>query len=102
MNWRGLYAAASDSAGNNCNVEDGACWGLIFPGSRQDAFRSVPRSDAVSAWFESLMADQQDVSGLLYRRNRYYDPQSGMFTQEDPIGIAGGLNLYGDANGDPN
>jgi uncharacterized protein RhaS with RHS repeats len=25
----------------------------------------------------------------------------GSFTQEDPIGIAGGLNLYGYANGDP-
>lgn len=25
----------------------------------------------------------------------------GLFTQEDPIGIAGGLNLYGYANGDP-
>jgi hypothetical protein len=24
-----------------------------------------------------------------------------MFTQEDPIGLAGGLNLYGFANGDP-
>jgi len=26
---------------------------------------------------------------------------NGPFTQEDPIGIAGGLNLYGYANGDP-
>jgi uncharacterized protein RhaS with RHS repeats len=25
----------------------------------------------------------------------------GQFTQEDPIGLAGGLNLYGFANGDP-
>jgi len=34
-------------------------------------------------------------------RNRYYDPATGQFTQEDPIGIAGGLNLYGFAGGDP-
>ena len=34
-------------------------------------------------------------------RNRYYDPASGRFTQEDPIGLEGGLNLYGFANGDP-
>ncbi|MFG0312568.1 MAG: AHH domain-containing protein, partial [Phycisphaerales bacterium] len=33
--------------------------------------------------------------------NRYYDPATGQFTQQDPIGIAGGLNLYGFANGDP-
>jgi RHS repeat-associated protein len=47
------------------------------------------------------MEDQQDASGLLYRRNRYYDPATGRFTQEDPIGLAGGLNVYGFANGDP-
>jgi len=34
-------------------------------------------------------------------RNRYYDPKSRQFTQEDPIGLAGGLNLYGFAHGDP-
>jgi len=36
-----------------------------------------------------------------YRRNRYYDARTGRFTQEDPIGLAGGLNAYGFANGDP-
>jgi len=34
-------------------------------------------------------------------RNRYYNPQTGQFTQPDPIGLAGGLNSYGYANGDP-
>jgi uncharacterized protein RhaS with RHS repeats len=34
-------------------------------------------------------------------RNRYYDPATGKFTQEDLIGLAGGLNLYGFAGGDP-
>jgi uncharacterized protein RhaS with RHS repeats len=37
----------------------------------------------------------------MYMRNRYYDPQSGQFTQPDPIGLAGGLNAYGFAAGDP-
>jgi RHS repeat-associated protein len=48
-----------------------------------------------------LITEQADASGLMYRRNRYYDPQKGRFTQEDPIGLAGGLNLYGFAGGDP-
>jgi RHS repeat-associated protein len=52
-------------------------------------------------WVGSLIKDQRDASGLLYRRNRYYDPYTGQFTQEDPIGVAGGMNLYGFAAGDP-
>jgi len=34
-------------------------------------------------------------------RNRWYDPNSGRFTQQDPIGFAGGSNLYGYTGGDP-
>jgi RHS repeat-associated protein len=48
-----------------------------------------------------LVTDQRTEAGALYRRNRYYDPEVGQFTQEDPIGLAGGLNLYGYADGDP-
>src|SRR5258708_34075557 len=34
-------------------------------------------------------------------RNRYYDPNTGTFTQADPVGLAGGLNLYGYAGNNP-
>jgi len=34
-------------------------------------------------------------------RNRWYDPNSGRFTQEDPVGFAGGINLYAYAGNDP-
>jgi len=33
-------------------------------------------------------------TGLHYNLFRYYDPDSGRFTQQDPIGLAGGINLY--------
>jgi RHS repeat-associated protein len=49
----------------------------------------------------SLLEGQRDAGGLMYMRNRYYDPATGQFTQTDPIGIAGGLNTYGFAAGDP-
>ena len=52
-------------------------------------------------WHGSLAEDKRDDAGTYYRRNRVYDPATGSFTQEDPIGLAGGLNLYGYANGDP-
>lgn len=38
---------------------------------------------------------------MAYDGNRYYDPSAGRFTQEDPIGLAGGVNLYGYAGADP-
>ncbi|HDJ1450216.1 TPA: RHS domain-containing protein [Serratia rubidaea] len=33
-------------------------------------------------------------TGLHYNLFRYYDPNCGRFTQSDPIGLNGGLNLY--------
>jgi len=75
---------------------DGAAYRSWRPVSALMTSHSIP-----SSWYGSLTVDQQDASGFLYRRNRYYDPEAGNFTQQDPIGIAGGLNLYGYANGDP-
>lgn len=40
-------------------------------------------------------------SGLYYMRARYYSPEIGRFLSEDPIGIAGGLNLYVYAGNNP-
>ncbi|MEN8639315.1 RHS repeat-associated core domain-containing protein [Pseudomonas sichuanensis] len=37
---------------------------------------------------------QDHETGLHYNRFRYYDPRTGRFMGQDPIGYAGGLNLY--------
>ncbi len=39
--------------------------------------------------------------GLLYYRARWYDPTAGRFLTEDPIGLAGGVNLYAYAGLNP-
>jgi RHS repeat-associated protein len=52
-------------------------------------------------WWGSVIRGAAENSGIQYLRNRYYDSRTGRFTQEDPIGLAGGLNLYGFAAGDP-
>jgi RHS repeat-associated protein len=79
------------------------CVKVDFPAAKQwMTYR--PRNTSqlgAYAWWGSLISGSRDASGQMYMRNRYYDPGSGRFTQEDPIGIAGGINLYGYAGGDP-
>ncbi|MGB7801899.1 RHS repeat-associated core domain-containing protein, partial [Buttiauxella sp.] len=35
-----------------------------------------------------------EESGLHYNRHRYYDPAQGRYISQDPIGLAGGWNIY--------
>ena len=44
---------------------------------------------------------QQDGDGYYYYRGRYYQPAWGRFISEDPIGLAGGVNLYAYVGGSP-
>ncbi|MFG3285304.1 polymorphic toxin-type HINT domain-containing protein [Streptomyces sp. NPDC048111] len=37
---------------------------------------------------------EDDSTGLLYYRDRYYDSATGRFISQDPLGQAGGANLY--------
>lgn len=73
---------------------------MNWPSEDMQVYRNLkPRS--VLSWVGNVPEQSRDASGLLYMRNRYYDPVSGRFTQEDPIGLNGGMNLYGFAAGDP-
>ncbi|WP_054971647.1 RHS repeat-associated core domain-containing protein [Paenibacillus sp. A3] len=38
---------------------------------------------------------EDEETGLYYNRFRYYSPDEGMYTQQDPVGLAGGTQLYG-------
>ena len=44
---------------------------------------------------------ENDNTGLYFYRARYYDPVLKRFINEDPIGLAGGLNTYGYVEGNP-
>ncbi|KJL93276.1 hypothetical protein SS22_22860, partial [Enterobacter hormaechei subsp. xiangfangensis] len=51
----------------------------------------------VSGYSQNLRMQGQYLdreTGLHYNLFRYYDPDCGLFTQQDPIGLAGGINLY--------
>jgi RHS repeat-associated protein len=94
-NWRGLAEEAVCSAGQSCGTQ-------YFGASAVSAYyEQVPAPNGPPAWSGSLIEGSRDASGLVYKRNRYYDPASGKFTSQDPLGLGGGLNVYGFAGGDP-
>jgi RHS repeat-associated protein len=96
MNWRGLFSLGTNSSGGASTTP------VEWPGFRTTAYHSKGETQSTTKnWMGSLLEGQRDAGGLMYMRNRYYDPATGQFTQTDPIGIAGGLNTYGFAGGDP-
>lgn len=40
-------------------------------------------------------------TGLYHNRHRYYDPKLGSYINQDPIGLKGGMNIYGYVLNDP-
>ncbi|MFC4632172.1 RHS repeat-associated core domain-containing protein [Promicromonospora alba] len=56
--------------------------------------RIAPRRGTQGARRNDQEGRQDDGTGLTYHRSRYYQPATGRFISEDPIGFAGGSNLY--------
>lgn len=81
--------------------------GILKPTtSASGAFTNQPNLLATSApaaildlRFPGQMADEE--TGLFYNYFRTYQPAQGRYTQNDPIGMEGGLNRYAYANGAP-
>ncbi len=106
-NWRGLGESSVFVNGAPGDVSiPGGSLAVQWPTRTQGGVYFTPNvlasgSSGPFTWFGTLAENGAGSTGILYRRNRYFDPVSGRFTQADPIGLAGGLNLYGFANGDP-
>ncbi|HEY0017654.1 MAG TPA: RHS repeat-associated core domain-containing protein [Longimicrobium sp.] len=104
-NWRGQFSRGTYTSGAVSDCGSGqttGCTAIAWPGHRTNAWHARSGSGPdIRTWFGGLVDGMRDASGQMYMRNRYYDPGTGQFTQTDPIGLAGGLNAYGFANGDP-
>jgi RHS repeat-associated protein len=113
QNWRGQFSRGTFGAGSRAGQSSdcpgspptNGCIPVPWPGWNTTAWHEGIGSPNTTGyehyWMGSLATGMRDASGQLYMRNRYYDPQTGQFTQPDPIGLAGGLNSYGFAAGDP-
>ncbi len=66
-----------------------------------EPFRATAASGAASSNSYQFTGRELDPTGLYYLRNRYYNPMLGRFLSPDPVGIAGGINLYAYTFDDP-
>jgi RHS repeat-associated protein len=61
-----------------------------------DGFGNLTQTPTIQNPYTYTGREWDRETGLYYYRARYYDPQTGRFLTEDPIGFAGGdVNLYG-------
>jgi RHS repeat-associated protein len=95
FNQRGILYWMTDGNGRQYAVGD-STGGLPSNPWGVNAGASYRWAGAATNWW-SFAASRQanaDQGGVSLFRNRQYDAKSGHWLQEDPIGIAGGLNLY--------
>ncbi len=64
---------------------------------------SDPDSNGTHTRIENRFAGQyhDNETGLHYNGFRHYSPATGRYMSSDPIGLAGGMNTYGYAAGNP-
>ncbi len=96
-NWRGQGLSSVYPNGQGADYATGNPVAEIdWPAMTQAQTYFTPAPDASASnnpkkWLGTFVQNGQGTTGMLYRRNRYFDPKSGQFTQEDPLGIMGGL-----------
>jgi RHS repeat-associated protein len=91
----GNVIALTDSTQNLARSYIYDAWGLLTGGTDVRPFNGADRA----RWKGALWLGP-DVD-LYYLRSRWYEPRSGRFLSEDPVGLAGGINPYVFGNGDP-
>jgi len=79
---------------------DFSVWGTETGGQDQAGLAGRDRARFKGALrFDLGLAGSE--GGIYYMRNRWYEPKTGRFLSEDPIGLEGGINLYAFAGIDP-
>ena len=65
---------------------------MLISAMGQTDTRDCPYRNTTEPEVSGTVLDRE--TGLHYNTFRYYDPNIGRFTQPDPIGLLGDINLY--------
>jgi RHS repeat-associated protein len=103
---RTVYTVQTDHLGSPFQVRTLA--GQVVWRWESEAFGRTPPNEDVDGDGNKLTLNLRfpgqyfdRESGLHYNWHRYYSPRLGRYVQVDPIGIAGGLNVYEYARSNP-
>ena len=93
----GTPVGAYDEDGNLVWERELDINGKVMPAGKDNYGRTlqdIGEKTFIPFRFQGQYEDEE--IGLYYNRFRYYDPETGQYTQQDPIGLAGGNpTLYG-------
>jgi RHS repeat-associated protein len=95
----GTTTLLSDALGTTVALTDGT--GTINSSYSYAPYGTASRSGTQDTSFQFTGRENDLDTGLYYYRSRYYSPVIARFISEDPIGLAGGSNLYVYADGNP-
>jgi RHS repeat-associated protein len=93
----GVAYFLSDHLGSTAALTDSA--GSIVEQISYDSFGNRVGSSRTRYGYTGRERDPD--TGQLYYRARFYDPQIGRFTSEDPIGLSGGINSFAYVHNNP-
>jgi RHS repeat-associated protein len=88
----------SDALGDTVSLVGGS--GATIAQYTYDPFGNTTATGTSSNTYQ-YTGRENDGTGLYYYRARYYSPQTGRFISEDPVGFAGGTDLYAYAANSP-
>jgi len=89
----------ADALGSTIALANGS--GLVQTEYTYEPFGRTTATGSTSTSQQQYAGRENDGTGLYFYRARYYDPNSGRFVSEDPIGLLGGADFYTYAVNDP-
>lgn len=95
----GAFAHLRDGLGSTLALTNSA--GAVQTSYTYEPFGQTSATGSTSSNSSQYAGRENDETGLYYYRARYYSPALQRFISADPIGIAGGINLYAYVDNDP-